>query len=364
MACCRISLKKMIYVGQCVLKPNRICNYDDCEKNCNFNFKNAKKAIFCLTHRMNGMIDVKNKRCKETGCKTQPTFNIKGEKCGLYCLKHKTDGMIDVKSSTCIEPECETRPTFNIKGEKQAIYCANHKKDGMIDVKNQRCKNDECKTRPAFNIKGEKQAIYCANHKKNGMIDVRNRSCKNEWCNTLAFVIKYEGYCYHCFVHMFPDKPNTRNYKSKERAVVEFVKTNFPRYDWLADKIIPNACSRRRPDMFIDLGYQCIIIEIDENQHQLYDSTCENRRLMELSQDINHRPLVFIRFNPDDYKNNGKNITSCWANSKTGVACVKKSKQKEWEMRLTVLNKTIEKWSNPDMKCSKTIEIEHLFYDS
>jgi len=32
-----------------------------------------------------------------------------------------------------------------------------------------------------------------------------------------------------------------------------------------------------------------------------------NNRLMELSQDVGFRPIVFIRFNQDGYK-----ITSCW----------------------------------------------------
>ena len=44
-----------------------------------------------------------------------------------------------------------------------------------------------------------------------------------------------------------------------------------------------------------------IIVEIDENAHINYDSSCENKRLMELSQDLGFRPIVFIRFNPDDY---------------------------------------------------------------
>jgi hypothetical protein len=40
---------------------------------------------------------------------------------------------------------------------------------------------------------------------------------------------------------------------------------------------------------------------------------------MEISQDVGHRPLVFIRFNPDDYKKkDGKNVLSCWKILKTG----------------------------------------------
>jgi len=46
-----------------------------------------------------------------------------------------------------------------------------------------------------------------------------------------------------------------------------------------------------------DLGTHILIVEIDENAHAVYDCSCENKRLMELSQDVGHRPIVFIRFN-------------------------------------------------------------------
>lgn len=76
---------------------------------------------------------------------------------------------------------------------------------------------------------------------------------------------------------------------------------NFPDFTWITDKTIQDGCSLRRPDLFLDLGYQVVIVEIDENQHDGYDCSCENKRIMQLSLDVDHRPIVFIRFNPDDY---------------------------------------------------------------
>jgi len=59
--------------------------------------------------------------------------------------------------------------------------------------------------------------------------------------------------------------------------------------------------------------YYIIIIEVDENKHTNYDCNCENKRLMELSQDLQHRPIVFIRFNPYSYTDkNGVKIASYW----------------------------------------------------
>ena len=162
---------------------------------------------------------------------------------------------------------------------------------------------------------------------------------------------------------MFPDKPASRNYKTKEYAVVEYIKEKFPDLNWIADKIIDGGCSKRRPDLLLDLLYQIIIIEIDENQHTDYDCSCENKRIMELSQDLGHRPIIFIRFNPDDYEKNGKTITSCWGQNKKGICVVKKSKIDEWKERLNILKDNVNYWINPENKINKTIEIIQLFYD-
>ena len=194
------------------------------------------------------------------------------------------------------------------------------------------------------------------------MVDVKNKSCKSEWCTTQVHE-KYDGYCLFCFINLFPDKPVSRNYKTKEYAVVEYIKTKYPTLNWIADKIINGGCSKRRPDLILDLLYQIVIIEIDENQHIDYDCSCENKRIMELSQDLGHRPIIFIRFNPDDYVKNGENITSCWGQDKNGICVVKKSKKDEWNKRLNVLEEHINYWISPENITNKTIEIIQLFYD-
>ena len=324
-----------------------------------FNLKGNKIPLYCLTHKHEGMVNVVNKTCLE--CDKQATFNNVGQKKGLYCVEHKKNGMIDVKNKKCLE--CEVRPTFNNVGQKKGLYCVEHKKNGMIDVKHKTCIYEGCDTRPSYNLAGEKRGIYCDKHRLVDMIDVVSKSCKSEWCQTIPHFNKYDGYCLRCFIYLFPDKTVSRNYKTKEYSVVEFVKTKFPHFDFVADKIISGGCSKRRPDLLLDILYQIIIIEIDENQHQDYDCTCENKRVMELSQDLGHRPIVFIRFNPDDYKKDGKNITSCWGCDKNGICVVKKSKQKEWLERLNTLEDQIKYWTDPENMTDKTIEIIQLFYD-
>ena len=162
---------------------------------------------------------------------------------------------------------------------------------------------------------------------------------------------------------MFPDKPVSRNYKTKEYSVVDFVKTTYPELSWKSDKKVENGCSRRRPDLLVDLGYQILIVEIDERQHKDYDCSCENKRLMELSQDLGHAPIIFIRFNPDSYINKSETISSCWGNDKKGICRIKNDKKDEWEVRLSTLKRQIDYWLVPTNITCKTIEIIELFYD-
>jgi hypothetical protein len=164
-------------------------------------------------------------------------------------------------------------------------------------------------------------------------------------------------------MNLFPDKPVSRNYKTKEYSVVEYVKTNFSHLTWISDKTIQDGCSKRRPDLFLDMGYQIIILEIDENQHIDYDCSCENKRIMELSQDVNHRPIIFIRFNPDEYTIQDNKISSCWGINKNGICTIKKTKIKEWSQRLGSLGEQIHYWTNTLNKTDKTIEVVQLFYD-
>jgi len=350
--CSKHKLVDMINIG------SKMCIYLGCKTYPLFNKDGEKKPLYCLEHKLDGMVDVINKKSIHPGCKTRPNFNTEGEKSRLYCFEHKLDGMVDVINKKCIQPCCKTRPIFNTEGEKSRLYCFEHKLDGMVDVINKKCIHSGCIIQPQFNKEGEK-AIFCALHRLAGMIDVKHISCKSEWCSTRARG-KYDGYCFYCYINLFPDKPLSCNYKTKEYSVVDYVKTNFD-LPWVSDKIINGGCSRRRPDLLLDFIDQVLIVEVDENQHIDYDCSCENKRIMEMSQDLAHRPILFIRFNPDDYQKEGTTISSCWGKDKNGICVVKKSKREEWTIRLNSLKESIEYWLKN--KTDKTVETIQLFYD-
>jgi len=342
---------------------HKTCKHENCKTRPCYNLENETKALYCIIHKQENMVDIVHKKCKYENCKIQPTYNFENEKKGLYCKLHKLENMIDIRHRRCIHIGCNIRSNYNFENEKIPKYCFEHKKQNMIDIISRTCIHDGCKTQPNYNFSNEIKPLYCSIHKLNGMIDIRHQMCKTPLCNTRVHETKYDGYCLYCFIHMFPDKPVSRNYKTKEFAVVEYIKSKFPDLTWISDKMVKDGCSKKRPDILLDLGYQVIIVEVDENQHTNYDTTCENKRIMEISQDLDHRPIIFIRFNPDDYIHNKKNITSCWGNNKNGICVVKTSKKSEWLERLNILEENIEYWINPDNIIEKTVEIIQLFYD-
>ena len=150
--------------------------------------------------------------------------------------------------------------------------------------------------------------------------------------------------------------------KKKEALVLSYLDKNIKTdINPIDDRVIDTSCVKRRPDRVYDCGSYFLIVEIDENQHIDYNSSCENKRLMEISQDLQHRPIVFIRFNPDGYidENNDK-IDSCWKINKLGILKILKSKEAEWQNRIDKLIDQIEYWIKNTS--DKTIEIIELFY--
>lgn len=188
------------------------------------------------------------------------------------------------------------------------------------------------------------------------MVDVKHRKCLE--CNdTQISNKKYKGYCLRCYMFKFPNETISRNYKVKEICMTDFIKEQFKEEIITFDKQT-GGCSKRRPDIYIDKFTHVIIVECDENQHK--NTSCENKRSMELFRDFGNRPVIFIRFNPDAYIKNGKKMTSSFKMHKTLDVQMIRDK-KEWENRLNVLKDTITFWLKEIPE--KEVTHEYLFYD-
>ena len=335
------------------------CLQTECDKQPNFGFLDDKTATYCGKHgTLLGMVDIRNKKCLQDGCNKGPSYGFPEDKTATYCGSHGTLlGMVDIVHKKCLQDGCDKRPSYGFPEDKTATYCGKHGMIlGMIDIKNKRCLQDGCDSiSPTFGFPDDKKATYCSIHGRLlGMIDIINKRCGI--CNSTHMNQKYKPNCARCHFHLHPDDPRLINYKTKEQAYMSAILKKFPQFK--LDKTINGGCSKRRPDGFLDLLTHVIIIEIDENEHKSYDDTCNNRRTMELSQDVNHRPIVFIRLNPDGYTLNGNRMKGSFSLTKKNNEL--KVVKKEFNKRLNSLIESVETHmiTIPD----KTISVEYLYF--
>lgn len=339
---------------------NRMC--EKCTiKRPSFNISGESKPIYCGDCKTNDMVNVYHDICIEEECDDYAWYNYNGEEIPIYCKNHIKEGMINISGSICIYQDCDIIASFNYENETKRLYCSKHLLEGMIDLNHKKCITCN-KKRAIYNDYGKTNGLYCIDHKTYTMINVEHKLCKTYLCETRA-IKHYEDYCMRCFIYTYPDKPLSRNYKVKENEVVKYIMEKFPDFTWKSDKVIQDGCSLKRPDLLLDLGYLVINIEIDENQHRNYEEICENKRLMIISQDIQHRNLILIRFNPDSYTKNGKVNQSCWTKNNNGTCTIKKPYEKIWDKRLKILEDTIKYWTNSTNISDKMINVIHLFYD-
>ena len=160
----------------------------------------------------------------------------------------------------------------------------------------------------------------------------------------------FEGYCIPCFSFTYPDIKIPRRYMLKELYIRDKLKEIYKEEALVCNKIVNDACSKKRPDIRIEKYTHTIIIEIDENEHKNY--ICENKRTMEIFQDLGNRPIVFIRFNPDKYDD----IEGCFEQTETGI----KLRRKEFNRRIKELVICINKHITTIPQ--KEVTTEHLFY--
>ena len=190
------------------------------------------------------------------------------------------------------------------------------------------------------------------------MIDIKHKKCKTHLCD-ITIRTNYRGYCSRCFFFTFPDEKLTRNYKTKENTIVDKIKSKFPDYDWIQDRQVKDGCSKKRPDLCVDFGSHILIIEVDENSHTGYN--CEEKRMMELINDLGMRPTIFVRFNPDKYidEKTNKTIQSLFVVKKdTGKLEIKN--KKEFDKRIQKLCEKVEYYSED--RYYKLFQADELYF--
>jgi hypothetical protein len=300
-----------------------------------FNFPDKTRGRRCDDHKIDGMVDVIHPRCiyidEETDekCCERAYYNHEDENSPLYCPIHKGEDMINPNDKKC--EKCNKQPHYNFPGEKGGRFCNTHKLDGMIEVKHKRC--EECDIRASFGpLFGNLR--HCEAHKLANEFRNRFPICQAENCSENAYYTndgtnyprRCEGHvlfddvnilekpCKKCGLSFFLNEKHglcdycndffiKKVHKEKETKVIEFLKKYGFKFVSL-DKIPVGGCSKYRPDAVIDYVYFLVILEIDEHQHSSYLEKCEILRMIQLQQDYGGIPIIFVRYNPDNYETN------------------------------------------------------------
>lgn len=342
---------------------SKICEDDFCNKRPSYGLPESKIAQFCKEHIKEGMVDVTHPKCDSTGCSKLPTFGIPGTKIANFCKEHKSELMVDIKSKKCIYQGCNKQASYGNINTKVVEFCAEHKPENMSDLKSKKCNQEGCIKMPNYGYKDNKKIMWCKEHKKEDMIDIKHIMChcgtrasygklfqpkihcakhktNNEFlknhpkceiknckikpfysdnnyskrcehhqkkgdsniveikcnsCGLLNFINNSLGLCNDCFEYK-----EKRIHKVKEKEVIDFISHNG--FEFVStDKSVDLGCSKRRPDGIIDFKYFSVCLEVDENQHKSYACECEQGRMIQIHQDFGGTPVLFIRYNPDDY---------------------------------------------------------------
>ena len=196
----------------------------------------------------------------------------------------------------------------------------------------------------------------CIHDKRTSVCIICTPSSGCQHCHMISVVgSKWNPYCFRCYCVLNPDAIIPRKYKLKEHHVVDKLKENFQeKFTMRFDKIVEGGCSRRRPDVAIDFGSHCLMIEIDENKHVNY--SCEEKRMVELYEDVGFRKIVFLRFNPDRYKEGSTVYPSPFRYTRAGILHLEET---EFNRRMEQLMDRIRAHR---VEPTEQITVEYLFY--
>jgi len=107
---------------------------------------------------------------------------------------------------------------------------------------------------------------------------------------------RYDGRCFRCHEHKFPDHPRLR----AEAITKAYINRHFE--DFIHDHVIPTAhcdCNHlRRIDHRKLVDGTLLCIETDETYHRYYDPDDEDARYHDVMM-AHGGKLCFVRFNPD-----------------------------------------------------------------
>jgi hypothetical protein len=153
---------------------------------------------------------------------------------------------------------------------------------------------------PCYTDKDNNYPLRCEDCKTDKDMNVVEQKCHT--CGLMGFVREGLLNCSDCQV--FHTKQPHKQREILVKAILDEAKIPYKSHDDIPE----GSCHRYRPDFYFDWNTHIVILEVDENQHKGYESSCEKARMINLSQDQGGMKTVFIRFNPDNYRDSSNKL--------------------------------------------------------
>ena len=310
---------------------NRLC---PCGKQSSFGFESNRERICCVKCKKDGMIDLVNinKLCP---CGTIPAFGFRNDGERTCCSKCKKDGMVDLANINRLCP-CGTVSSFGFPSFR-ATKCFQHKESDMIKHPTKKCLKKDCDKHARF---GLSFPSHCKNHKEPNHIDRILKECPA--CKRIDVLITLNNKT-ACINYCFKKEQSLKCYRShtkhKQERILALLKQQFGEPTFYDKRI---GSSLLRPDIVYRFPHITIIIEVDEDGHSSYSE--EDRRMINIHNDLNANNTFFIRYNPDNFRIN---------DTLTDVSL------EEREMKLISIFETIRDFSR-----NVELSVIYLFYDN
>ena len=252
---------------------------------------------YFINFALNLKIDIKHPKC--IVCKIKrPNFNYQGHSKATYCSGCKLPDMIDIKNPKCIV--CKKRASYGIPCNRPN-KCVNHKENGMIKNPNSKCLIKNCNNTSEYGIN---RPIHCDKHKNDNDVNLVERTCPK--CNQVDVIINglCVNYCGLTEIH----KSLKKNQKVKEKRVLKILSSEFKiptEYNVRVDRDCGGKKSEEK-EIGYDFGTHKVFVEVDENQHKNYCELGEFNRMRNIFSNEGGIPIIFIRYNPDNFRRDGK----------------------------------------------------------
>lgn len=324
----------------------KLCIHPNCTVSANYIDISTGEMKYCNRHRPTDIETKIKNTCKAGNCTKSRLYGFKG-KSKLYCKEHKLDGMIYLSKKKC--ELCDKNAHYGVPDSKIPIRCQEHKDSSHVRIGDDNC--TQCNRKAGYGFIGQKLTA-CSDHKTDGMLSKKQITKARKNTTTCPIceetIIAIDNYCPSCKNYIEVNKTESKvnitvKGHFKELGIKKLLEDN--QFEFIHNRTIPDDESKRRPDFRIKTKNGHIIIEVDEFQHSRrssdYNCECEITRMKQIYHGLKEPNLLFIRYNPDNYKPSFGNV------------------QTELERHKTLL-KYLRYYMNNEIE---NLKVLYLFYD-